>query len=172
MLPLVIMVVASGCGIAEIFGPRTLYAPTTCLVDGVLYKSSPTHVSYHDWPGNWLGLYDNGFHFDYRRCLDSSEQTAELYFKVEQDVVFEIGVAFSATGYIYLSGQKYEFTEGWVKFLDYRGTAESYETSYISGAFEFTAQNENGDIAKVTEGTFDELPVTYAYQNEPIWKRY
>lgn len=164
-------VTLSGCEIAKIFGPFTLDAPTMCLVDDVCYKSSPESIGRAYWPGQGLGVTDNAFMFHYQRTLKSSEGTAVLYLSVEQDVAFEIGAEFSATGAIYLSEQKYEFTDGWVKFLDYRGTAESYETSYISGAFEFTAQSENGDILKITEGTFDELPVTYSYQNEPIWKR-
>lgn len=48
----------------------------------------------------------------------------------EQDVAFEIGAEFSATRAIYLSEQKYEFTDGWIKFMDYRGTAESYDVPF------------------------------------------
>lgn len=158
-----LVVTLSGCEIAKIFGPYTLDAPTMCLVDDVCYKSSPESLGRAYLPPYGLIITDKAFGFDYRRDLDSSNGTAQLFFKVEQDVTFEIGKEYPAAGFIYLSEEKYEFTDGWVKFLDYRGTAQSYQTSYLSGAFEFTAQSENGDTIKITEGTFDEVPVTYLY---------
>lgn len=165
LLFLGLMVISNGCEIAQIFGPYSLDAPTICLVDDLCYKSSPESVGRTYWPGQILSVTDNSFRFDYERTLKSSEGTAILYLSLEQEVSFEIGVEFPATGAIYLSDQKYEFTDGWVKFLDYRGNAESSETSYLSGAFEFTAQSENGDVIEITDGTFDELPVTYEFHN-------
>lgn len=167
-----LMVTLNGCEIAKIFGPYTLDAPTVCLIDDVCYKSSQESIGRAYWPGQELDVTDNAFRFDYQRTLKSSEGTAVLYFCIEQDAAFEIGVEYPATGVIYLSDRKYEFSDGWIKFLDYRGTAQNYETSYLSGAFEFTARSSDGDIIEITEGTFDELPVTYAYYNEPIWKSY
>lgn len=172
LLFLSVTVILSGCEIAKIFGPYTLDAPTMCIVGDVCYKSSPESFGRAYWPPYGLGVSDNAFVFDYHRTLKSSEGTAVLHLMVEQDAPFEIGVEFPATGSIYLSEQKYEFTGGWVKFMDYRGNAQSHETSYISGAFEFTAQSETGDVVNIAEGTFDELPVSYSYNSEPIWKRY
>ena len=158
---LMIMLMSSGCEIAKIFGPFTLDAPTMCLIDHVCYKSSPESVGRPYWPGQFLSVSDNAFHFEYQRDLASSKDTAVLFISLREDVAFELGVEFPATGAIYLSDQEYEFTEGWVKFLDYRGNAVFGDTSYLSGAFEFTAHSKNGEILKVEEGTFDELPVKY-----------
>lgn len=153
ILPL-ITVLLSGCV------DRTVYGPTRCLIDGVSYKSSPETISGPYWPGSQeLNFYENGFSFYYARNLKSSNETARLCFKFKHDTPFEIGVEFAAGGHIYVSDLKYEITDGWVKFLDYQDKAQ-YGESYISGAFEFTAQSENGKVVKATEGFFDELPIS------------
>lgn len=163
ILPFV-TVLLSGC----IYVDKTLYAPTRCLIGGVSYKSFPEDMLSLYWPGQQELIFkENGFAFLYERDLESTNGTASLYFKFEHDTAFDIGVQFNAEGYIYISEQKYEITDGWVKFLDFR------DISYVSGAFEVTAHSEGGNVVKVTEGFFDELPINTKYtKTDQIWRNY
>lgn len=152
----------SSCEVAKIFlGPWTLDAPTTCLIDGVRFSSSPEEMPRQFWPGTYLHTTENSFNIKYSRDLKSADSCAKLIIDLKIDEVFEIGKEYECTGSITLSGTKYLMTEGWIVFRDYNSNESSVANSCISAAFEFWTQSENGDIIKVTEGTFEELWVKH-----------
>ena len=136
-------------------GVRTLKAPTTCLVDGVRFSSSPEKIPLQDWPVAYLRTYKNSIKFEYSRVLTAAKSYVTLDINMKVDDKFEIGKEYECTGSITLPESNYFVTEGWIKFLDYYGDAN------ISAVFEFSAQTDTGTIVHVTEGTIDELPVEH-----------
>lgn len=152
------------CEVAKMFfGPWTLDAPTTCLIDGIRFSSSPEEIPRQFWPGTDLQTTENSFSIRYSRDLKSADSSATLVIDLKIDEVFEICKEYECTGSITLEGTKYAMTEGWIMFRDYNSDAQSAANSCISAAFEFSAQSESGDIVQITEGTFEELWVNHYY---------
>jgi hypothetical protein len=95
--------------------------------------------------------------------LKSDDASAKLVIDLKIDEVFEIDKKYECSGAITIGETKYVMTGGWIKFRDYYSNGNSAANSYISAAFEFSAESEDGDIVEVTEGTFEELWVNHYY---------
>ena len=152
------------CEVVEMFfGPWTLDAPTTCLINGVRFSSSPEEIPRQNWPGTCLQTTESSFSIKYSRGLKSDDASARLVIDLKIDEVFEIDKMYECSGAITVGETKYVMTRGWIKFRDYYSNGNSAANSYISAAFEFSAESEDGDIVEVTEGTFEELWVNHYY---------
>lgn len=145
------------------FGPWTLNAPTTCLIDGVRFSSSPEDIPRQNWPGTDLYTNKNSFKIRYSRDLKSVDSDATLVIDLMIDEIFEIGKEYECAGSITLAETKYVITGGRIKFRDYNSDEHSAADSCISAVFEFSAQSESGDVVQITEGTFEELWVNHYY---------
>ena len=158
------LIMLCSCDLYEmIWGPWTLDAPTTCLIEGVRFSSSPEEISRPMWPITSLKTTENSFNISYSRNLKSADSSATLVIDLKIDEVFEIGKKYECTGSITVKETEYVMTEGWIKFRDYNGNKDSTTESYISAVFEFSAQSESGDVVQVTEGTFEELCINHYY---------
>ena len=163
----VFVLLMNACNILDaLLGPFTLDAPTSCLVNGVRYESSPESVPRAYWPPADLGLGDDFFYMEYQRDLKSSDSEVSLFIVLKSVESFQLSKEYPVEGCVCIDQKQYTLTEGWGKFLDYRGDGSSTATSYVSGVFEFSASSEDGDIVYVEEGTFDELPVGIVVLNQ------
>lgn len=163
----VFVLLMNACNILDaLLGPFTLDAPTSCLVNGVRYESSQEAVPRAYWPPTGFGLGDDFFYMEYQRDLKSSSSEVTLLIVMKSEESFQLSKEYPVEGSIYTDQKKYTITEGWGKFLDYRGNGSSTSRSYLSGVFEFSASSEDGDIVHVEEGTFDELPVEIVILNQ------
>lgn len=161
------LIMTCSCNVVDwFFGPWTLDAPTTCLVDGVRFTSSPEELPRENWPGINLHTGKDWFKFYYSRELKSSDLYAELLLDACVGEAFEIDKEYKCAFWITLSGRDYITTKGTLKFLDYNGDPNSGNVSYVSGVFKFTAETEHGHMVEVAQGTFEEVPVNHYVLHE------
>ena len=161
------LIMTCSCNVVDwFFGPWTLDAPTTCLVDGVRFTSSPEELPRENWPGINLHTGKDWFKFYYSRELKSSDLYAELLLDACVGEAFEIDTEYKCAFWITLSGRDYITTKGTLKFLDYNGDPNSGNVSYVSGVFKFTAETEHGHMVEVAQGTFEEVPVNHFVLHE------
>ena len=161
------LIMTCSCNVVDwFFGPWTLDAPTTCLVDGVRFTSSPEELPRENWPGINLHTGKDWFKFYYSRELKSSDLYAELLFDACVGEAFEIDKEYKCAFWITLSGRDYITTKGTLKFLDYNGDPNSGNVSYVSGVFKFSAETEHGHMVEVAQGTFEEVPVKHYVLHE------
>ena len=161
------LIMTCSCNVVDwLFGPWTLDAPTTCLVDGVRFTSSPEELPRQNWPGINLHTGEDWFEFYYSRELKSSDLNAELILKVGVEEALEIGKEYKCACWMILSGKEYSTAKGALKFLDYNGDPGNGNVSYVSGVFEFSAETELGHMVEVTQGTFEEVPVNHFVLHE------
>ena len=160
----IVLFMLCSCELVDsVLGPRTLEAPTTCLIDGVRFSSSPEEIPLQYWPGTVLKTTENSFNIMYSRTLKSADSSVTLVVDLNIDEAFEIGKEYECSGSITLAETKYAMTEGRIMFRDYYRNEQSVTDSCISAVFEFFAQSESGDVVEVTEGTFEELWVKHYY---------
>ena len=161
------LIMTCSCNVVDwFFGPWTLDAPTTCLVDGVRFTSSPEELPRENWPGINLHTGKDWFKFYYSRELKSSDLYAELLLDACVGEAFEIDKEYKCAFEITLSGRDYISTKGTLKFLDYNGDPNSGNVSYVSGVFKFSAETEHGHMVEVAQGTFEEVPVNHYVLHE------
>lgn len=161
------LIMTCSCNVVDwFFGPWTLDAPTTCLVDGLRFTSSPEELPRENWPGINLHTGKDWFKFYYSRELKSSDLYAELLLDACVGEAFEIDKEYKCAFWITLSGRDYITTKGTLKFLDYNGDPNSGNVSYVSGVFKFTAETEHGHMVEVAQGTFEEVPVNHYVLHE------